>query len=91
VGFNASDTRVAIGIGGGMAVALGYAQPSEVSADGIAWTVSDLFGFYGDYGGVVWTGTQWVAVGNGHAATSADGETWTDATPAPFSGTRARA
>jgi Big-like domain-containing protein len=62
-----------------VAVGLGYVMTS--SDDGVTWTPSSAAPISGrTLNGVIWAGTQFVAVGNGTILTSPDGVAWTDRT-----------
>jgi hypothetical protein len=75
------DRRSSIGfadvaVGNNIIVAVGQLNLAS-SPDGISWTKRDS-SFYFDGKSVIWTGTQFVAVGDNHIYTSSNGITWSN-------------
>jgi hypothetical protein len=70
--------RVSPGGGAGDVAAVGYSAVAQTSANGTTWTTRTIPA--GDYFGVAWNGSLYVAVGASVCATSPDGVTWTSRT-----------
>jgi hypothetical protein len=72
VAFQQDKGWVAVGVG----AAWTNVQPAPPAS--AAWVEHEILDGTGDYYGVCWTGTQWLAVGDsGRVVTSPDGVTWT--------------
>jgi hypothetical protein len=72
----AIDTLVDVAFGAGRFVGVGLNGLRMTSDDGLAW-YNRLIGEEGEHlNSILWTGTQFVAVGDGVTFTSADGFTW---------------
>ena len=78
------NSLTALAVGNGRVVAVGRAGTIMTSDDhGATWTLRDA-GIDEPLSDVVWTGSDFVAVGRWHLVTSADGGTWTRFDPTPL-------